>query len=166
MSKSGSTNVHREYRPSNGKLESELEARIADVGCNIKANRHLCEPEKVRVVISMTKYWGRRTWRTADTHRVRRTWRGHQYLKFGCQSGVYGITTGRRLIRFSANPACSDGYPVLVPDSATGAMVPPRHCWQFFDHRDLKKDQMRELLILVQAWLEWWHLTSEQESGE
>ena len=154
MAKSGSTQVHRKSHPSDEDLEQALEVAIANVGCKIGADPFPCEASKVRVVKSMTKRWGRATRWTVESHYIRRTWRGRRYLRLTCELGIFGVTTDRELIRLSPEPVSESGFPVLVADQKTGAAVPLRDCWQFFDYQYLTPAQQRVLLQLLQDWLD------------
>lgn len=154
MAKSGSTKVHRNSHPSDEDLGDSLEVAIADIGCRIGADPYPCEVLKVRVVKSMTKRWGRRTWWTVESHYIHRTWRGRRYLKLECELGTFGVTTDRELIRFYPGPVSESGYPVLVADPKTGKAVPLDGCWKFFDLDYLKSAEQRLLLRCLHGWLD------------
>lgn len=133
----------RSKRESDRDLEAEaiqkLQATVCDVGMMVASNPELPTAGKTRIVVSMRRRYGKQTWHSHYTHRIRSTLRRHRYVT--TKDGIYGVTAERRLIKFIAGPICdADCYAVEARYPGRDP-VPLTGKWFFVDCGDLTRDQ-------------------------
>lgn len=142
----------RSKRESDRDLEAEaiqgLQATVCDIGMMISSNPELPTVGKTRVIVSMRRRYGKQTWRSPYTHRIRSTFRRLRYIT--TKDGTYGVTEDRRLIRFVEGPICDSERYAVEARYPGREPLPLMNKWFFADYGDFTREQADALRVKLE----------------